>query len=66
MMPRPKFRLAAGGDSTDVDCNCFFRTPGGAPDCSALTHPWCLAAGSAGPEGCKFRRPREAQTDGKE
>ncbi len=63
-MPRVKFRLAAGGDQADVDCVCFSREPGKAPDCTALNHPWCLAAGSAGPEACKFRKPKEVPPDG--
>ena len=63
-MPRIKFRMAADGDQADVNCVCFRHEPGKAPDCSALTHPWCLAAGSGGPEACKFRKEKETQDDG--
>ena len=58
-MPRVKFRLAAGNENADVPCAFYQHEPGKAPDCSALTHPWCLAPGSGGPEACKFRKEKE-------
>lgn len=60
-MPRVRFRLATDGDRRDVECAEFRRTPGGAPECAVLNHPWCLAQGTGGPEACKFRR-RAKQT----
>lgn len=58
-MPRIKFRLASDYDGKQVNCKMFRKTATGAPICTGLTHPWCLASGGGGPEKCKFRRPKE-------
>ena len=60
-MPRIKFRLASDAEGRSVDCKSFRRLPGGSAVCDILNHPWCVARGSAGPEGCSFRQPREQQ-----
>lgn len=60
-VPRIKFRLASDADGRSVDCKSFRRLPGGSAVCDILNHPWCVARGSAGPEGCSFRQPREQQ-----
>lgn len=57
-MKRLRFKLAPDAASRVVDC-AHYRFNGGAPACDALTHPWCLAVGSA-PAACRFRIPTEA------
>ena len=51
--------MAPDAASRKVDCE-HYRFNAGAPQCIALTHPWCLEHGSS-PEACKFRKPSEAE-----
>lgn len=57
-MKRLKFKLAPDAAQRSVDCT-HYRFNDGTPSCEALTHPWCLAVGSA-PAACRFRIPTEA------
>lgn len=56
-MPRKRFVIAPDAARRRVDCK-HYSLNGGAPRCSALTHPWCLAPGEA-PGTCAFRVPKE-------
>lgn len=58
-MPRKKFKPAPDAAARRVDCKNYSFN-GGAPSCSTLNHPWCLAAGHA-PEACSFRKPKEEE-----
>ena len=54
-MPRKQFKLAPDAASRRVECTSY-RFNGGAPQCMALNHPYCLAPGGS-PLSCKFRTP---------
>lgn len=56
-MPRKRFEIAKDAAARRVDCK-HYSMNNGAPRCTALTHPWCLAPGHA-PESCSFRKPKE-------
>lgn len=61
LLPRKKFKLAPDAARRRVNCTSYdFNN--GAPFCSALTHPWCLAQGKS-PEACKFRNPRDPEPE---
>lgn len=61
-MPRKKFRMAPDAARRLIACDNF-RFNGGAPFCTALTHPWCLAHGES-QTTCKFRKPPATEGNG--
>ncbi|MEG1491643.1 MAG: hypothetical protein RR394_05260 [Oscillospiraceae bacterium] len=51
-MPRIQFRLASDSDGKRIDCFAFQIDDNGRPHCTALVHPFCLAACA---KACPFK-----------
>ena len=63
-MTRKRFIMAPDAAAREVRCGNY-RFNGGAPQCTALTHPWCLAPGES-PLSCKFRVPEAEEPEAEE